>query len=742
MPTTLHDEPYYKKLEYIATAEWGHDDRASDDPAATPFGPARSQQWLPPGLQGSGSEPVPAQVAKPVLYLPVKKRNGKETFPALRVQLTVTELDELRNVSVPGHRGAPVEISVWNVWGGRRVGPVKLKGTLAADDACTLLVPATTVEKWLDPKAELGGRVNELLLDYEFRLPTLKVEGAPLAGESTTRVYLYRRKVIVFLPGVFGSKIQLKMPDGRRLGFPDFYSEPTLREVLQDSVAPDRGVTRHVDALVNQNVGGLECDASGRPLVEPIKPSIFSAHGAVYDVFDDCRSARMQYFSGVPAGFRLVELQVLAYDWRTDLLECAQVLAAKLEALQAQLRSRPDVDDEVALAGHSTGGLIIRRALGEPGMQARVSHAFFISVPFLGAPKALSVILTGQDPPGGDRMILFVTAESLRDGALSMPIVYHLAPSAAYPERVAFTPSRPAGAPPSGEEDKRDLIETAIDAGFRPRPRFVQASAGGDAERAALAGSADSWHAFWAQASERLRAQELYDAMFPRGHAQRDAWLPQELRARGLEGQYAVRMPGGWNAQLAARAEQFHRESLEIDRSEAWAEKAYVFYSIAPAATTLGVHLERVSEAEFAGPIDLLKDEHIPTLRFVEGDVAPPRGEEEQAFTVGTVSAPTVHQWSRVNGHCRKVVWRLWGENEKKAGDGTVPLASLLGFGGKARCAPPLTEGRHRAHQDTPKEASIWLLIMRSLQGTWAPPPITGRDALEQLANLERRGDG
>jgi hypothetical protein len=232
--------------------------------------------------------------------------------------------------------------------------------------------------------------------------------------------------------------------------------------------------------------------------------------------------------------------------------------------------------------------------------------------------------------------------------------------------------------------------------------------------------------------------------MFPRGHAQRDAWLPQELRARGLEGQYAVRMPGGWNAQLAARAEQFHRESLEIDRSEAWAEKAYVFYSIAPAATTLGVHLERVSEAEFAGPIDLLKDEHIPTLRFVEGDVAPPRGEEEQALLVGgTVPAPTVHQWTRVNGRCRKVVWRLWGENAKNAGDGTVPLASLLGLGGKARFAPPLTEDSdNTAHKDTPKEGRIWLLIMRSLQGTWAPPPITGHDALEQLANRERREDG
>ncbi|MEO8184045.1 MAG: hypothetical protein ABI895_34935 [Deltaproteobacteria bacterium] len=722
MPTTTHDEPHCKTLEFRATAEWScHDVPACDDAAATPFGPL-----------------VP--VTKPVLYIPVKKQNGKETFPALRIHVTVTELGELRNVRVPCHQGAQIEIKVWNVWGGKRRGPVQLKGALDANDACAIVVSSATVEEWLDPSAELGGRVNELLLDFELTLPTLTVKGQALKGESKTRVYLYRRKVILFLPGVFGSKVQMKMPDGRTLGFPDFYPEPSLGDVLQDFVAPYHGVRRHIDDLVNQNVGGLECDASGRPLVEPIKPTIFSARGVVYDVFDDCRHARTKYFSGVPGAFRLVELQVLAYDWRTDLLECAQVLAAKLEALQAHLRTLPDVDDEVALAGHSTGGLIIRRALGEPGMQSRVSHAFFISVPFLGAPKALSVILTGQDPPGGDSMIYFVSADSLRDGALSMPIVYHLAPSAAYPGRAAFTPSRPTGASPSIEDDKRDLVETAISAGFRPRPRFVQAGRRSAAERALLAASADSWHTFWERASERLRAQELYDAMFPRGHAQRDAWMANELRSGGLEHQYAARGAGGWNVELAARAEKFHRESLEIDRSEAWAEKAYVFYSIDPSATTLSVHLERTSETEFAGPLDLLKDEHIPMLRFLDGEVEPPRGEEQQALPEGgTVPAPTVNQWARANGRCRKVVWRLWGKSAKAAGDATVPLASLLGCEGRARFAPPISKGSNTAHKDTPKEGSIWLLIMRSLQGTWAPQPITGREVLQQLANLKAK---
>ena len=222
--------------------------------------------------------------------------------------------------------------------------------------------------------------------------------------------------------------------------------------------------------------------------------------------------------------------------------------------------------------------------------------------------------------------------------------------------------------------------------------------------------------------------------MFPRGYAQRDAWMARELRARGLEAQYAARVPGGWNAELAARAAQFHRESWEIGRSEAWAEKAYIFYSIDPAATTLRVHLERASETEFAGPIDLLKAENIPTLRFLEGDVEPPRGEEEQTLADDrAVPAPTVHQWTRKGGGCRKVVWRLWGQTTKNEGDGTVPLKSLVGFGGSARFAPIAKGSDNTAHEDTPKDGTIWLHIMGALQGTWGPPTTTASDAVRAI---------
>src|SRR6185503_14932341 len=102
---------------------------------------------------------------------------------------------------------------------------------------------------------------------------------------------------IVFLPGVFGSQIQMKMPDGRTLGFPDFYAEPSRADELLNVVTTVPGQLRQAYAAVNQKVGGLECDASGRQLMEPLKPTLFSLRGAVYDIIDVCRGARLEYFS-------------------------------------------------------------------------------------------------------------------------------------------------------------------------------------------------------------------------------------------------------------------------------------------------------------------------------------------------------------------------------------------------------------------------------------------------------------
>jgi hypothetical protein len=717
MATTQTNQPYTRTIHFKYVAEWRWVDvRASASPAATPFGPPFE---LRPGEQEPATGcPSP----KPVVYMPVKRTKRQQIVPSLGIFVSFWEEGNLLNVSVTAHRGAAVKVEVWNVFRGERKGPLSLDGKLDDHGRCFIKVPAETVAKWLDAEkpGPLGGRINELLLDFSFSCPDLKVNGQPLKGQSINRAFLYRRKVIVFLPGVFGSKVQVTTPDGRQLGYPDWYSEPSALqgalESLLGPVALPHTIARQGIHAINQRLGGLECDWAGKPLLKPVKAFIFSLLGLVYDVFDRCREARAAYFD-MPNDFRLVELRLFAYDWRGDLTESAVALAKALAAQAESLRRLPDTDDEVAVSGHSTGGVIIRRALGEPAMKDLVSHAFFMNVPFRGAPKALGVALTGKDPIGGgfmSRMIPFIDPDSLSSLALSMPIVYHLASSNAYGEQIAFTPDRGGGAPTSVEKDKDALITAALQAGLTP-PQFVKAAGLSDEERAGLAMTADEWHAYYREAFERHRAQEIYAAVFPHGLPKREGWFKAEMKARGLELQFAARSTGGWNRELAARAQKFHEESEAIARSGAWADKAYVFYSLTEAPTTLSTHLERVSEAEYPNIAAFLKAERIPMLAFERGEAVPPSGTEKITLADGR-SAPalTWHQWTvTADGRYKRTVWRIYVVNRPKSGDSTVPVRSLLGFGGRAHVFKPTD----KPHPEATDDVRVWTGVIRVLQG-------------------------
>lgn len=727
MPTTHSNQPHRRRLHFKYTAEWRWVDvRPSASPAAAPFGPPfdlKSDEQEP-----AGGCPTP----KPVLYMPVKRQEMKEIVPSLGIFVSFWEQGTLQNVAVPAHRGRSLKVTVFNVWGGHEKGAVSFDGVLDDRGCCFIRIRSTIVMDWLDPERGkvLGGRINELLLDFRFACPDLNVDGKPLKGQSLNRVFLYRRKVIVFLPGVFGSQIKLRTPDGRTVGFPDYYDEPSTFGRIMELVSPGHAIVRQTWSFLNQQVGGLECDAAGRPLLSPVKATLLRLLGKVYDVYDNCRAARIRYFAGVPKEFRLVELQLFAYDWRGDLTETAQALAKSLTKLReegpAALHKLPDYDDEIALAGHSTGGLIIRRALGEPGMQEVVSHALFLNVPFRGAPKALGVILTGEDPPGGARMIPFVDADSLRALALGMPIVYHLAPSAAYDDRVAYTPNRPRTAAPSIEDDKRDLIAAAIEIGFMAPPRFVKAFGLSPEDRALLAATADKWHQYWAEAFERYRAQDLYEAVYPTGHPKRDGWFTDELRSRGLEAQFAARFVGGWNTELAERARRFHEESEEVARSGHWKAKAFVFYSVVEEPTTLRIHLDRVGHADFPGLASFLDAEGVPIRSLADGAIAPHRRKEQHSVAKErTVPALITHQWTATPGRFRRTIWRIHGDNEGKAGDGTVPTASLVGFGGPAKLLKPIPEGP--SHADATKNDFVWDRIMEILQGTLSENVVDAR---------------
>lgn len=117
------------------------------------------------------------------------------------------------------------------------------------------------------------------------------------------------------------------------------------------------------------------------------------------------------------------DLFVFAYDWRKDNDDTAKLLKKYID--QVVRYFHPDV--EVDIVAHSMGGLVARRyLLDDPSTP--VHQLVTIGSPWLGAPKFLNVLETGDFLPGG----LF--ADSIRHIAPSLPAAHQLLPSRDYYE--------------------------------------------------------------------------------------------------------------------------------------------------------------------------------------------------------------------------------------------------------------------------------------------------------------------
>jgi hypothetical protein len=448
----------------------------------------------------------------------------------------------------------------------------------------------------------------------------------------------------------------------------------------------------------------LECDGDGKPLLEAKDPRLLTMFGKVYDTADVCEEAYQAHFRDLfPAGFRHYHLQVFAYDWRGDLTEMAKKVVKELKAYQTRLRAFEDSDDEVAIAGHSTGGVIIRRMLGEPDAEKLISHAFFLNVPFRGAPKAMGVFLTGCDPPGGDSMIPIVTSASLRAISPAAPIVYHLAPSFKYPEWLAdIEGKRPPGGP---EKEKAALVEGAIErGGYYPRMVVDPGKASSPDKRKELAKGADDFSKYWDEYEIWAYAAAPYDKVFSNGVSDYHKWPARHLKGKDeLKAQADCRLKQGWSEKLAENARKFHEESEKAAATGKWKDKAYIFYSKAEKPTTGGAFIEKLSEhktreiKDLTGTIGALND----------GTPRPIRGAVESAFEW--------QQWAIEGDDYVKRKWRLSVQNVE--GDSTVPLVSLLGFGGDAKVFKPIPEKDHQEHVPAPNSVWLWRCMIEVLQG-------------------------
>lgn len=311
--------------------------------------------------------------------------------------------------------------------------------------------------------ARMATQVNRNLIEARVTITGKDLETAVVLSRNL--LHVAEQHVILFIPGVCGSKIAVashpdenSFPAWSVTGVPlldefgrmrcDEFGSPepgaeAIRTELFDSFEP-------LDLPTSLRVAQPRLDALQRATNLLLRQTIYNVteQDAVNKPFNhpELKTADGRAFSH----YRVVPWP---YDWRLRLEFAVSSLLGRnipetdpepgegprnlgirppsiSRVLNENRREMPLMADKIVLAGHSTGGVIMRRLLSEPESRNLVSRANFINVPFFGAPKAYFVFLTGN-------MLPIIDPDLLQHMAPHLPIVYYLAPTEQFDGRVA-----------------------------------------------------------------------------------------------------------------------------------------------------------------------------------------------------------------------------------------------------------------------------------------------------------------
>lgn len=152
-----------------------------------------------------------------------------------------------------------------------------------------------------------------------------------------------------------------------------------------------------------------------------IKKKTTTVGGIEFPLFD-YTSALIEKFEnqGYAEG---ADLFLFPYDWRYGVNEDnINKLKQKIADILTQTNAQ-----EVDVIAHSTGGLLVKKYVVENPNNNHIDKAVFVGVPNTGSPKAVKVLLQGDNFG-----VPWLADEEMKKIAKNLPVVYDLSPSERY----------------------------------------------------------------------------------------------------------------------------------------------------------------------------------------------------------------------------------------------------------------------------------------------------------------------
>lgn len=230
-----------------------------------------------------------------------------------------------------------------------------------------------------------------------------------------------KRLPVILIPGIQGSQLRnnnevIWMDLLKALSIPD------ILELQPDGVTP---MKPGVHITVSQGQSGIDGLLNLQPICRT-NPDLQD---------NDVCTATIVYDNMVKSllnqGYVIGEtLFGFPYDWRLDNRTNGELLLQLVQQVAQK-------DSPVQIVAHSMGGLVVKDMLvTHPEIEGSIDRILTLGTPYLGAPKASVLVLTGMGFIGNDYDYLI--RKDIGKLSVNAPAAYQLAPSALYNERSSF----------------------------------------------------------------------------------------------------------------------------------------------------------------------------------------------------------------------------------------------------------------------------------------------------------------